>query len=594
MMFALLLFAAAAAVVRGDEAASYYCCQSENSNDAVCAFGGCQYAVANLASFYSVRDCRQCAAGGLQNSSIASATFNTTCSYCSLSGDHCAQESLLSAQFGCSQSDSSRPLVQFEVTRLASGAPLDQSFCCYYRAANASASEAANAVYQLQSGAGGCPYGNSGLALVAFAEHTFAFDCPARPPCEADCHGNGLCAGSQCVCKAHYFGDACDTRCDSSNCVMGVCYNDPHRTTTAPASTTAVPSTPDTSTLDARAALVGGGGNSSAGPAPSLACHCARNVVGQLCDKCAVNFEGPNCLNYCVGAPCVGAFMTGKCKGGSCECARGYSYDQASGQCACSNALCRTFGACSANGTCDCAGHWNGTSCSECACANGAQCSAKGACICPPGFAGDSCDKCATDFYNTAANCTTFCLDYTTVNITFVGNDTFYPDGMCHHNGLCNATTGACDCPPHALGAKCETCADGYFGLTCGQFCDRNATCGGLGTCNNATGLCDCFKSGFGGNCTTCKTDFYPAGVCTVQCNAATTCNYNGHCSEQGACVCSNDIIYQAGNCAVQIWVIIVPCLVVLLIFAGFVFYLWKKKKATDEFGEPLLGGGGW
>jgi hypothetical protein len=582
----LLLFAALASVHGaddGDETTSFYCCESENASP-VCSLGGCQYAIANLASFHRVDDCSQCSAGAMRNNTTPT-TFASSCTFCAATGDQCVQLDTFGSTFGCAQADASRPLVQFAFSLLAANGsnvgPIAQPFCCYYRASNDTDGAAERGVYQMQESQGGCPFGNAGLSLVAFAEHDFAFACPARPPCEADCHGHGLCAGSQCVCQRNYFGDSCASRCDRSNCVMGSCYNDPSRSAALE----------DASLFDDSYDAMFADSADDNATLPSPACHCNPFVVGAKCDRCRDNYVGANCSTFCNGAPCNGEYMTGMCKTGGCECRTGYAYDALLKKCSCAGA-CQHGGLCTANNTCSCVGHWNGTGCTECACLNDGQCSPMGVCMCAANYGGDLCDKCADNYFDLASNCTTFCLDRTHINVTYNGTDTFYPAGMCHHNALCNATTGACDCPAHAVGAHCEACEPYYFGETCGQYCHANTTCGGLGTCNNGTGLCDCFKSGFGGNCTTCLPDFYPAGVCTTMCNAATTCGYNGHCDDQGKCVCKNYVVYQEGNCNVQIWVIIVPCVVVILLMGGFVYYLWRKKKATDEFGEPLLGSG--
>jgi hypothetical protein len=587
-----------------NESTSFYCCESDTSAKATCSLGGCQYALATLQSFHSVSDCSQCKSGAVANNTVP-ATYSSVCSFCAVSGDHCVEQVTVGSSFGCAQSDETRPLVEFRVNLLdANGSTvglIPQSFCCYYRAFNQTEAEAAAGSYQLQEGTGGCPFGDAGLSLVAFAEHDFDFACPARPPCEADCHGNGLCAGSQCVCRKHYYGDTCDTRCDRTNCVNGRCYNDPNRAwppTTTTTTTKAKAVTPSPTAVDDDievmfddsydAAFADDNSERTASPA----CHCSGNYVGLFCDKCARNYNGPNCTDFCVGAPCEGQHMTGNCQVGGCECEHGYMYDAAAKACVCRKQSCNLFGQCNANGTCECAGHWNGTGCSDCTCENGGTCSPKGVCVCPSNFGGDACEKCNGNYFDVSKNCSTFCLDHTTFNVTYNGSDTFYPPGMCHHRGLCNGTTGACDCPANAVGEHCEACEPFYFGESCNQYCFANTTCGGLGTCNNGTGLCDCFKTGFGGNCTTCLPNYYPAGACTTMCDSATTCNYNGHCDANGLCVCKNTVIFNEGDCSVQIWVIIVPCVAVIALLGGFVYYLWKKKKATDEFGEPLLGSG--
>lgn len=555
---------------------SNYCCQQSGATDAECHLGGCQFGTSQLAMFYSVANCSQCVTDSFRNSTRTPA-LRTTCAFCSVSGDHCVQVNTTSDSVGCRQTDAALPLASFQVVDASTDEPSDRPFCCYYRPANQTVITNYTS-YQVQSDAGKCPFADSGYALVAFVEHHFDFPCPAKPPCESDCHGHGLCAVSQCVCDQSYFGPSCQSLCDSSNCKMGTCYNRAH------------PQQGDLSDaqpFDDEPAFDG--------VVPSPACHCTNKyVTGRMCDQCVASHIGPDCQTLCIGAPCNGSYMTGNCTAGACECEHGYGHDPVSNACVCLPSLC-TNGRCTKNNTCECAGHWNGTGCDECACENGGQCSKLGKCLCVNNHGGDLCERCEPPYFDIDANCSVFCLDHTTINVTYNGSDTVYPPSMCQHQGLCNSTTGNCTCPPHSSGEWCESCDDGYFGLACGTFCDANDTCSGLGVCNNGTGLCDCFKSGFGGNCTACKENYYPKGECTTLCDQATTCNYHGTCTDQGVCKCYNDVIYASPDCSVKLWVIIVPCAVTVVLFGAFFgFIWWRKKKQVDEFGEPLLGGGGW
>jgi hypothetical protein len=576
-LFSVILVLTFGASAAADDASyTNYCCQQSGADEAQCRMGGCQFGAAPLAMFYSVSNCSQCVADSFRNSTRTPA-LRTTCAFCSVSGDHCVQVNSTSDAVGCLQTDDALSLASFQVVDVASDSPSDRPFCCYYHPANASAITKFTP-YQVQTDAGKCPFADSGFALVAFVEHRFDFPCPPRPPCESDCHGHGLCAVSQCACDQNFFGPTCQSLCDASNCKLGNCSNPTHWHDALDFD--AQPFDDDTPlpTFD--------------GVVPSPACHCMNKyVTGPLCDRCVPSHVGPDCVTFCIGAPCNGSYMTGNCTNGVCECADGYGYNSLSNECVC---MCSN-GRCTKNNTCECAGHWNGTGCNECMCENGGQCSKSGVCLCVGNHGGELCESCKPPFFDIDANCSVFCLDHTSFNVTYNGSDTVYPPSMCQHQGLCNATTGNCTCAPHSSGAWCESCDDGYFGEACGTFCDANATCSGLGSCNNGTGLCDCFKSGFGGNCTACKDNYYPKGECTTMCDSATTCNYHGTCSDQGLCQCYNDVIYAAPDCSVKLWVIIVPCAVTVVLFGAFFgFIWWRKKKQVDEFGEPLLGGGGW
>jgi hypothetical protein len=578
LIFVILFVAANCAAAAPNSAFSTFCCQQEGSSTAECRVGGCQFGTTNLGMFYGVDDCSQCVPNSFPtNTSHHSPTLNVTCSFCTVAGDRCFDSSSLLDHVGCLQTDPNWPLAQFQVSDLSTKQPSQQPYCCYYRPANTSLI----APYQVQNDTGKCSFADSGYALVAFVEHLFDFPCPPVPPCEADCSGHGTCFASQCVCNDKFFGPTCQTMCDSSNCVMGSCYN-PSRWTSADYSLY----------FDDAQSSVLDDFDVFNDTKPSPACHCNSHlIVGPKCDRCAPSHVGPNCTLLCVGAPCNSTYMTGNCTDGGCECVPGYELNSFTKQCECSPKLCN--GQCTANNTCECHGHWIGDGCNECECANGGLCSTGGVCMCIDHYGGDMCEQCQAPYFNVAENCSVICVDRTVFNVTYNGSDTVYPMNYCEHDGLCNTTTGNCSCPAHASGAWCETCDNGYFGEKCDTFCDANTTCSALGACNNGTGLCDCFKSGFGGNCTTCKENFYPKGVCTTMCEQATTCSYHGTCSDQGECECYNSVIYQMPDCSVKLWVIIVPCALTVVLFGAFFGVVWwRKKKSVDEYGEPLLGGG--
>ncbi|XP_021959945.2 laminin subunit alpha-1 isoform X2 [Folsomia candida] len=219
-------------------------------------------------------------------------------------------------------------------------------------------------------------------------------------------------------------------------------------------------------------------------------CHCRPNVRGSKCSECSPGFWNIQCGTGCVRCDCdpVGSASshcdseTGQCLckpgvGGTKRCDRCLNNCYGFGENGCRPCdPCLTPGhVCdSHSGRCECpanvegdlctkctVGYWGNPryGCKPCNCsqqgASTPQCSPEsGKCNCAPGFSGDKCDKCKFGYFN-YPQCTPCSCDSH-------GTD----DRFCNNDGLCScADNGQCHCKDNVIGAKCDRCRDGTYGL---------------------------------------------------------------------------------------------------------------------------------
>lgn len=341
--------------------------------------------------------------------------------------------------------------------------------------------------------------------------------------------------------------------------------------------------------------------------ATTYQCHCSAGVTGTNCNTQAVA-GNPCSSNPCfAGGICTNVGTTGF----TCTCPSGLAGPTCRG--VLGNCACQNSGTCTASvfggltvQTCTCPAGFSGNlcqysvsayqSCFSAGCQNGGTCTILSTCSCPSGFSGNLCQ------FATAA---------TTTSATTVTNQLTIPlcsSGICRNGGICTQISYNI--------ATC-TCVNGFTGIYCNvppvttttvapttttastttvatttvnsisacpanlQICQNQGTC----TYNTVTNAinCNCLPNFSGPTCTTkvpfcsvnpcqnggtCVTTNSPAsgdGTCTCatgfsgtlcdisSCNAATTCNSNGVCINNGAtmtCLCFAP--FTGPNCATQ------------------------------------------
>lgn len=129
--------------------------------------------------------------------------------------------------------------------------------------------------------------------------------------------------------------------------------------------------------------------------------------------------------------------------------------------------------------------------------------SESGRCICHDNTAGDNCEKCARGYYGNAEAGTP--------------NDC-QPCG-CPNGGPCvqmdDESTICTECPTGYMGARCDVCADGYFGDPTGRYgpatpcqpcdCNLNIDPNAIENCNTTSGEClRCIYNTGGARCEKC------------------------------------------------------------------------------------------
>lgn len=226
-------------------------------------------------------------------------------------------------------------------------------------------------------------------------------------------------------------------------------------------------------------------------------CSCKRNVVGRRCDRCAPGTFG---------------FGPEGCK--SCDCNSIGALDNfcnaTTGQCKCrSNTYGRECDQCRT-------GFWNFPNCLRCDCNGHADlCESKtGVCVnCRDYTEGYACERCVNGYYgDPRLNVDIPCRQCPCPETVAVGHS--FAD-KCYLDATSKGVI--CECNEGYAGAKCDMCADNYYGhpeLPDGSCtpCDCNNKVDLLktGNCDPHTGVClQCLFETSGKHCETCKPDFY-------------------------------------------------------------------------------------
>lgn len=226
-------------------------------------------------------------------------------------------------------------------------------------------------------------------------------------------------------------------------------------------------------------------------------CSCKTNVIGRKCDRCAPGTYGFG-PNGCIVCDCDGAGALDKL------------CDADTGRCKCrQNAYGRTCGQCEP-------GFWNFPNCIRCECNGHADnCDSKtGACIsCRDSTTGHNCDRCIDTYYGDPR----IGVDIPCRSCPCPG--TIDSGHSYARSCLLDSITHdvICECDEGYSGARCENCAENYFGNpydingSC-QLCNCNNNTDLLkdGNCDSNTGRClQCLYDTDGTNCQLCKPGYY-------------------------------------------------------------------------------------
>eukprot|EP01059_Diplonema_ambulator_P013923 TRINITY_DN24636_c0_g1_i1.p1 TRINITY_DN24636_c0_g1~~TRINITY_DN24636_c0_g1_i1.p1 ORF type:complete len:2314 (+),score=527.02 TRINITY_DN24636_c0_g1_i1:266-7207(+) len=128
--------------------------------------------------------------------------------------------------------------------------------------------------------------------------------------------------------------------------------------------------------------------------------------------------------------------------------------------------------------------------------------------------------------------------------------------GGCSGHGVCEVSTGMCDCYADDLtgywdsATQCATCLEGYAGPSCLKECPGGSCnkCNGHGTCSEGltgNGSCKCDPQWRGAACDTCQDDYYGYDCASPCPGHPNTCGNKGTCDSgitgTGTCTCKQD-----------------------------------------------------
>eukprot|EP00727_Mastigamoeba_balamuthi_P004624 m51a1_g1416 putative low quality protein: tenascin-x (2078) ;mRNA; f:40510-48712 len=267
---------------------------------------------------------------------------------------------------------------------------------------------------------------------------------------------------------------------------------------------------------------------------------CCKDTISGVC-QCKSGYTGTDCGMRTCPLNCSGS--NGVCDPvtGTCSCYNGFTGP------ACNQKTYTCPLNCSGQGYCDiytakclCAAKRWGDGCENIACppynnppfcsAHGSCDGATGKCVCQNGWVGDLCN---VPIHLCPNNCTStargYC-DLTTGNCTclkvgsvqYGGSDcsTVVCLKSCSSHGLCNTTSGLCQCYANWTALDCSVK---------NVACPGN--CSGRGTCDSTQGVCYCDDKYTGDDCAKTKCPGVP------ECNSPHgTCNYNN-----GTCTCERN-----------------------------------------------------
>lgn len=276
-------------------------------------------------------------------------------------------------------------------------------------------------------------------------------------------------------------------------------------------------------------------------------CECKANVVGRQCNTCAPGTYGFG-PEGCLACDCNSLALDNFC-------------DAQSGQCKCrANTYGRVCDECQI-------GFWNFPNCQRCECNGHAQtCDSKtGVCIACGDFTeGQHCETCLEGFYGAPQLGTDIpcrpcpCPETIESGHSYADScilDPYNQDVMCA-------------CKEGYAGARCDKCADNYYGDpeepggSCNPCdCNNNVDISRPGNCDAKTGQClQCLYNTEGDHCETCKERFYGDAI-NQQC-AECVCSLLGanqsqeYCNRTtGQCPCLPNVVgLECNECKQNHW----------------------------------------
>ncbi|XP_015258513.1 PREDICTED: laminin subunit alpha-1-like, partial [Cyprinodon variegatus] len=157
---------------------------------------------------------------------------------------------------------------------------------------------------------------------------------------------------------------------------------------------------------------------------------------------------------------------------------------------------------------------------------------------CQHGYTGSNCERCASGFYGNPQVVGGAC-----VSCECNGNANVSEDGYC------DSVTGEClRCLGNTAGKHCELCRPGYYGdavlakdcKDCG--CDVNGSLSGV--CDITTGQCQCRENVTGRTCDRCKSGFFglQSGRGCQPCGCSQSGSESESCDEDGQCHCKKGV----------------------------------------------------
>lgn len=172
-------------------------------------------------------------------------------------------------------------------------------------------------------------------------------------------------------------------------------------------------------------------------------------------------------------------------------------------------------------------------------------------------------------------------------------------NGECGSRGVCNSSTGKCNCSENFDGEKCDSCKAGYYGLYC------NITHPEI-VCDAKTGICEC-PSGWGGDRCTIKLDdcmsrsFWGCPSCLEvkgceYCFDSTcynpsiigalggyTCSYSVNLSASSLCQLLPQTAIGESSKSRVAFILVILCYAILLLSIGVSVYIRSWYFTSDE-----------